>query len=323
MQIVAVDIGGTHARFALAELMPGRVVALGEPVILKTAEHASLRAAWDCFAARLDRPAPRCAAIAVAGPIDGEVLKLTNNPWVIRPAQLASSLGLERYSLINDFGAVSHAVVQLEDEHLRHLCGPDLPLPTQGVISVVGPGTGLGVAQILRRDGRDFIIESEGGHIGFAPVDPIDDAILAHLRRRYPRVSSERVISGPGFAQLYEVLAVLERVAVMPTADERALWKAAIEGSEDLAARTLERFCLSLGSFAGDIALAHGASAVVIGGGLGLRLADVLPRSGFGTRFTAKGRFERRMAQIPVKLIVHPEPGLYGAAAAYVKEHLS
>ena len=136
-------------------------------------------------------------------------------------------------------------------------------------------------------------------------------------------MSSERVISGSGLTQLYEVLAALEQRAVAPSADERALWRAAIEGREELAVAALERFCLSLGTFAGDIALAHGASAVVIGGGLGLRLADVLPRSGFGTRFTAKGRFERRMAQIPVKLIVHPEPGLYGAAAAYVQEHES
>lgn len=323
MEIVAVDIGGTHARFALAEVEAGRVVSVGEPAILKTAEHASLRAAWDSFAEALVRPVPRHAAIAVACPVDGDVLKLTNNPWVIRPAQLASSLGLDQSTLINDFGAVSHAVVQLDAEYLRHLYGPDVPLPTQGVISIVGPGTGLGVAQILRRDGRDHIIENEGGHIGFAPSDPIDDAILAHLRLRYPRVSSERVVSGPGLAQLYEALAVLEQCAVVPSADEKALWRAAIEGSEDLAVAALERFCLSLGSVAGDIALAHGACAVVIGGGLGLRLADVLPRSGFGTRFTAKGRFERRMSQIPVKLIVHPEPGLYGAAAAYVKEHLS
>lgn len=320
MEIVAVDIGGTHARFALAEVAQGRVASLGDPVILKTAEHASLRAAWDRFAGALERPVPRHAAIAVACPVDGEVLKLTNNPWVIRPAQLAENLGLDRYTLVNDFGAVSHAVIQLDAVHLRHLHGPDLPMPTQGVISIVGPGTGLGVAQVLRRDGRDHIIECEGGHIGFAPADPIDDAILAHLRLRCPRVSSERVVSGPGLAQLYEALAMLEECTVIPNADEKALWRAAIEGHEDLAVAALERFCLSLGSFAGDIALAHGASAVVIGGGLGLRLAEVLPRSGFGTRFTAKGRFARRMAQIPVKLIVHPEPGLYGAAAACAQE---
>lgn len=321
MEIVAVDVGGTHARFAIAEINEGKIAALGKAVTLKTAEHASLRAAWDSFAAAACRALPTSAGIAVACPLYGEVLTLTNNPWVIRPANLASSLGLDRYTLVNDFGAVSHAVVQLEAAHLRHLHGPDLPLPTQGVISVVGPGTGLGVAQILRRDGRNHIIECEGGHIGFAPADPIDDAILAHLRLRYPRVSSERVISGPGLAQLYEALAVLEKRAVVPGIDERTLWQAAIEGREQLEEAALERFCLSLGSFAGDIALAHGASAVVIGGGLGLRLADVLPRSGFGERFGAKGRFKALMARIPVKLIVHPEPGLYGAAAAFGEEH--
>jgi glucokinase len=153
MEIVAVDIGGTHARFALAEVAHGRVVALGDPAILTTAEHASLRVAWDSFAGTLGRPMPRDAAITVACPVQGDVLKLTNNPWVIRPAQLAASLGLDRYTLVNDFGAVSHAVVQLDAAHLRHLHGPDLPLPTQGVISIVGPGTGLGVPRCCAATG--------------------------------------------------------------------------------------------------------------------------------------------------------------------------
>lgn len=320
MQIVAADIGGTHARFALAEVEHGRVVALDEPLILKTAEHASLQAAWDCFAASLGRPMPRRAGIAVAAPVGGAVLKMTNNPWTIRPPQLATDLRLEHCTLINDFGAVSHAVAQLDTAHLRHLRGPALPLPAAGVVSVIGPGTGLGVGYVLRRDGRDHIVECEAGHIGFAPADPVDDAILAHLRQHHPRVSSERVICGSGLARLHEALAALEQRATQPTTDERVLWQEAIENRDPLAAAALERFCMSLGSFAGDMALAHGAAAVVIGGGLGLRLADVLPRSGFGARFIAKGRFEPMMTRIPVKLITHPEPGLYGAAAACAQE---
>lgn len=320
MQIVAADIGGTHARFALAEVEQGRVVALGEPLILKTAEYPNLRAAWDRFAASLGHPLPRRAGIAVAAPTGGDQLKLTNHPWTIRLPQIAADLGLDHCTLINDFGAVSHAVAQLDAAHLRHLHGPDLQLPKQGVISMVGPGTGLGVAQILRRDGRDFIIESEGGHIGFAPVDAIDDAILAQLRQRHPRVSAERVICGSGLSRIYEALAAIEQRPVRPPTDEKALWQTAIDGRDPLAAAALERFCMSLGSFAGDVVLAHGAAAVVIGGGLGLRLAEVLPRSGFGARFTAKGRFASRMTRIPVKLITHPEPGLYGAAAACALE---
>ncbi|MEO5640765.1 MAG: glucokinase, partial [Sphingomicrobium sp.] len=104
--------------------------------------------------------------------------------------------------------------------------------------------------------------------------------------------------------------------------DDKMLWATALDGADALAAAALDRFCLCLGAVAGDLALAHGANAVVIAGGLGLRLKDHLPKSGFADRFIAKGRFERRMEAIPVKLITHPQPGLYGAAAAFAKEHV-
>lgn len=315
-EIVAVDIGGTHARFALAEIDAGRVTRLGDPVTLMTADHSGLELAWGAFAARLGRALPAAAAIAVAGPVAGEVLRLTNNPWTIRPALLAARLDVDEVVLINDFGAVAHAVAQCGPEHFRHLCGPDQPLPEDGVVSIVGPGTGLGVAQLVRRDGRAMVVETEGGHLDFAPLDPIEDRILAHLRIRYGRVSIERIVSGPGLANLHEALAAVEGRAVT-TGNDRALWQAALAGTDSLAAAALDRFCLSLGSVAGDIALAQGAAAVVIAGGLGLRLADRLPRSGFAERFAAKGRFAARMAAMPVRLIVHPQPGLYGAAAAF------
>lgn len=319
-EIVAVDIGGTHARFAIAEVRQGRVATLRHETVMKAAEHASLQTAWEAFAEQLGRALPRAAAIAVACPVQGEVLKLTNNPWVIRPALIPDKLGVDAFTLVNDFGAVGHAVAQVGPEHLRHLWGPDDALPGPGVISIVGPGTGLGVAQLLRRGGRNFVIETEGGHVDFAPLDELEDAILKRLRTRYRRVSIERLVSGPGLANIYEALAVLEGRAVQ-TGDDKALWTAALEGSDSLAAAALDRFCLTLGSVAGDIALTQGASAVVIAGGLGLRLVEHLPRSGAAQRFVSKGRFEARMATIPVKLITHPQPGLCGAAAAFVQEH--
>jgi glucokinase len=319
-EIVAVDIGGTHARFALARVEDGRVVSLGEVCTLRTAEHASLDTAWEAFGAALGRPLPAAAAIAVAGPVQGEVLKLTNNPWVIRPASLPQRLRVERYNLVNDFGAVAHAVAQLGPAHFDHLCGPDRPLPEEGVISIVGPGTGLGVAQLLRRAGHYHVIETEGGHIDFAPLDSLEDKILAQLRARYRRVSVERVASGMGLSNLYEALAAIEgREAGFR--DEKALWQAAMAGEDNLAAAAFDRFCLSLGAVAGDIALAQGAQAAVIGGGLGLRLREHLPRSGFRDRFIAKGRFERRMDEMPVRIITHDQPGLFGAAAAFATEH--
>jgi glucokinase len=320
VELVAVDIGGTHARFAIADVDHGRVTSLGDATTLRTDTHASLQIAWEAFGELLGRALPRATAIAVACPIMGDVLKLTNNPWIVQPAQIGDRLGVDRVTLINDFGAVAHAVVNVESEHLRYLCGPEVPLPKQGVITILGPGTGLGVAHVLRHQDRNHVIECEGGHIDYAPLDSIEDAILARLRQRYRRVSVERIVSGRGLANIYEALAAIEGRSVQAM-DDRALWAAALSGEDELAAAALDRFCRALGSVAGDIALAQGANAVIIAGGLGQRLVDVLPRSGFASRFTAKGRFEPMMAAIPVRVITHPQPGLFGAAAAFAEEH--
>ena len=318
--IAVADVGGTHARFALAEIEGKKVVSLGEPVTLKTAEHGSFQLAWEEFGRRSGVSLPKALAIAFAGPVGGEVLKLTNNPWVIRPALIKERLDVDRYVVVNDFGAVAYAVATLADEHFRHLCGPDGPLPSEGVISIVGPGTGLGVASLLRKKDHYDVIETEGGHIDFAPLDLLEDKILTQLRRHFRRVSVERVAAGQGLWNLYEALGAIESLDLV-FHDEKQLWTAALAGTDSLAAAALDRLCLSLGAVAGDIALAQGAHGLVIAGGVGLRLADYLPRSGFRDRFIAKGRFERRMDEMPVKLITHPQPGLYGAAAAFAKEH--
>jgi glucokinase len=321
-ELVAADIGGTHARFALAHIdADGRVASLDEPVVMRCAEHASLQMAWEAFGARIGRPTPRAAAIAVAGPVVGEELKLTNNPWVIRPALVNAKLGVDAHVLVNDFEAVAYAVGACADDQFQHLCGPDRPLPDHGTISVLGPGTGLGVGLLVKNGGNDWqVLPTEGSHGDFAPVDALEDAILAHFRRRFARVSAERVISGPGLVDIYAALAALEDRPVIAM-DDRTLWTLAMSGTDSLAAAALDRFCLALGSFAGNIALAHGAGGVVIGGGLGARLADHLPASGFAGRFAAKGRFENLMRSLPVKLITHPQPGLFGAAAAFARRN--
>jgi len=320
MQIVAVDIGGTHARFAVAEVADGRVVSLGDPVTLKTAEHASLQTAWQAFGAGLGRPLPRAAAIAVASPIGDEIIKLTNNPWIIRPTLINERLDVDTYALINDFGAIGHAVAQVGDDQFQHVCGPDVPLPARGSITVCGPGTGLGVAQVLRAATGYHVIETEGGHIDFAPLDALEDSILKRLRKAYTRVSVERICAGPGIVAIYETLAEIEGRAV-PRLDDKAIWTLALDDGDSLALAALDRFCLALGAVAGDLALTHGPTAVVIAGGLGLRLKDRLVNSGFEQRFTAKGRFQSLMKSVPVKLITHPQPGLFGAAAAFAQEH--
>ncbi|QIK78288.1 glucokinase [Sphingomonas piscis] len=318
--IAVADVGGTHARFALAAIDGGKVMNLGEPVTLKTADYASFQTACEGFSSAIGQPLPKEMSMAFAGRVDGEVLKLTNNPWVIRPALMNAKLGVERNLVINDFGAIAHAVAALDGGAFTHLCGPPKPLPDNGMVTVLGPGTGLGVAQLLRHDGTYHVIETEGGHIDFAPLDKLEDRILEHLRVNFRRVSVERLVSGRGLVNIMEALAAIEGRTV-PQRDEKELWQAALEGTDSLAAAALDHFCLTLGALAGDLALAHGSTAVVIGGGLGFRLANHLPRSGFRNRFVAKGRFESFMDKVPVKLITHPQPGLYGAAAAFAKAY--
>ena len=319
-QVAVADVGGTHARFALAQIKGARVISLGQAVKLHTSDHASFQLAWEEFGRREKIDLPNELALSFAGPVGGEVLKLTNNPWVIRPSLMKERLGVERFTIVNDFGAVGYAVATLPDQDFRHVCGPERPLPSEGVTSIVGPGTGLGVAALLRKRNHYEVIETEGGHVDFAPLDNLEDQVLAHLRRNFRRVSIERLVSGRGLWNIYDALATLEGRDT-EFHDEKELWTAALGNADSLANAALDRFCLTLGAVAGDMALAQGANAVVIAGGLGLRLVDHLPRSGFSDRFIAKGRFERRMDDMPVKVITYPEPGLYGAAAAFAKEH--
>lgn len=312
-RIVVADVGGTHARFALADI-DGGTVSLGDSAIFKTAEHKDFESAWRAFE-RVAGPLPNAAGISIAGPVLGDRVSMTNGPWALQLSALRAKLGLDALTALNDFGAVAHAVARVSADQLIHVAGPDRPLPEHGTISVIGPGTGLGIAHLHRFDGGYRVQATEGGHVGFAPQDDIDDRILADLRQSHGRVVTERVHSGPGIVHTYAAL------GGSALSDDRSIWQRGIARDDELAARAVDRFCASLGTLAGDYALAHGASAVVLAGGIGLKLREILPRSEFGERFRAKPRYETMMAAIPVKLIVHPEPGLYGAAAAFASEH--
>lgn len=322
MQLVAVDIGGTHARFAIATVADDGAITMGEPETLHTVDHASFQTAWEDFRERQGGTLPRDVSMAIAGPVGGDVIRFTNNPWIIRPALVREKLDVDHYTIVNDFEAVAHAVARAREDQFIHLSGPDKPLAPTGRLSVLGPGTGLGVAHLYREpDGRYRVSATEGGHIDFAPLDQIDDAILARLRKRHTRVSVERVVAGPAISDIYQTLAAMEGKPVAEE-DDIAIWTRGQDGSDSLAAAAVDRFCMSLGSVAGDIALAQGGfGGVVIAGGLGYRIRDTLLKSGFAERFKAKGRFQELMASIPVKLIVHPQPGLFGAAAAFASEH--
>lgn len=314
-RIVAGDIGGTHARFALAEVEDGRMVSLGDPVILPTARHEGLPSAWRAYSAMIGEPLPRLAAIAIAGPLTGGPVRFLNSSWVVYPDTIKQDLSLDEVLLLNDFGAMAHAVHALDPQYFAHVCGPDVPLPAHGAISVLGPGTGLGVAVLQRTAAGPVVLETEGSHIHFAPLDEQERLVSERIAVVHGRTSIERIVSGPGLCDITR--------ALMPgeARDDAAIWNAAIAGEEPLPREALGIFLASYGAAAGDLSLAHGATSVVLTGGLTNRLLPLIAASGFHARFLDKGRYRARMEAVPVKLVTHPQPGLFGAAAAFAREH--
>jgi len=319
MEIVIADIGGTHARFAIAKLKNDKVVGLSNTSKFKTKDYATLTLAWYAYSLEIkkefSKKLPRSAAIAIAGSVDGEYINFTNNSWVINRSSLAKEIDVDDFILLNDFEAMAHAVAMLEADHFSHVCGP-VEAPIYGVKTILGPGTGLGIAHLRVSEDNYIVSETEGGHVDFAPIDSWEDKLLTNLREKHGRVSVERVLSGPGLRAIYDVLVKDgERLSM----DDKELWTLALSGKDEFSAAALDRFMMCFGSAAGDYALSHGAHHVILTGGLGARLAEHIPPSGFCARFNAKGRFKSKMEQISVQQLRYDEPGLYGAAAGYIK----
>jgi glucokinase len=313
VKIVVADIGGTHARFALAEIEPGGQPRLGAMKRYRTREHEGLASAWSAFERDCGGALPRDAALAIAAPIEGEILTFMNCDWRIERATLAADLGLDRMTLLNDFGAVAHAVSVLAPDALEPIMGPEAPLPEDGITTVLGAGTGLGVAMFLRRGAAVTIIETEASHIAFAPLDAEEEGLRDALAARYGRASVERVVCGPGLVDIYRFLGGGDWDETRPG----DLWSAAIDGGDPMAAHGLDILVRCFGAAAGDISLAHGAMGVAITGGLANRIKHLLRGAEFAERFLAKGRYRDRMSRIPVKLVTTEEPGLLGAAVAF------
>ena len=325
MKMVVGDIGGTHARFAFAELVQGERPRIGPMKRYRTRDHPGLGSAWEKFAREASEPLPRAAALAIAAPIEGELLRFMNSDWRIPRHGLAAELGLDRLTLLNDFGAVAHAVSVMQSRELEPIIGPP-GLPAEGVTSVIGPGTGLGVSILSRRPSKGSgqaqavtVIETEAAHIAFAPLDPEEEALADSLVARYGRASVERVVSGPGLVDIYRHLGGGGDWDLSRPGD---LWNAAIDGSDAVAAHALDILVRCFGAAAGDISLAHGAMGVAITGALANRIALLLRSPAFASRFTAKGRYQERMHRVAVMLCTFSEPGLLGAAVAFEREHL-
>ena len=308
------DIGGTNARFALAEATSGRP-RLSSFRSLQCADYPSLEAAIAAyFAGQPSEPRPAVAVIAVAGPVVDGALNFTNLGWRVSETELVRALGFRSATLINDYAALALAAPALDDEDVHHI-GPKFAGRPDSTIAMIGAGTGFG-ASALVRDGRaEAVLTTEGGHIAYAPTDALEAEIWRILSLRYGRVSVERVLSGPGLLNLYGAMLELEgRKPDYDTPD--AVSRLADEG-DPLALRTVQLFCEIMGSVAGDFALAYGAQGgLCIAGGVAPRLLGHLEKSDFRGRFEAKGRFESYLRAIPTMVVTQPYAALLGAGRA-------
>lgn len=323
-QALIADIGGTNARFALTELdaPAGTTPEILAPRSLENARFASLQHAAEAYLAEVGaRPAQ--AAIAVASPVGGDAIRLTNRAWSFSRAELRAALGLERLEIINDFGAVAWAVPALGAADLTTLHGaPAGTAELRGPVTLIGPGTGLGVGLLVGDSARGWQpVETEGGHVTFAPIGEEEHAIAAWVNARHGRTSTERVLSGTGLSYIDAALRALagEGDAAPAKAvlrEPAVIVEAALDGHDVAARRALARFCAILGSVAGDAALIHGARTVMIAGGIVPRFLPFLRASAFRERFLAKGRFAAYLEHASIHAITHPGPGLLGAALA-------
>lgn len=298
------DIGGTQARFALAE-----GGTFGAVVAQRVAEHATPLAALRAALAVLG-PAGS-AILAIAGPIEGDHARLTNGAWEFDAPALARALGLASLRLVNDLEAMAWALPALTPADIEtwQEGAPSQGAPTVGApLAIIAPGTGLGVAGFIPGHGA---LPTEAGHAGFAPRDATEAALLAWLQARQGAVCAEDFLSGIGLVTLHDGLAEL-RGAALPPRDGPEISAAAQAGCP-VAREALAVFWRGLAGFCGDVALMLGArGGVYLAGGVAQAPLD---RAGFLERFQDRPRMRAYLARVPVRRIIHPQPGLLGLAA--------
>ncbi len=308
------DVGGTNARFAWQAAAGAPIEA---QITLPCAEHESLEAAIRSYLDRIDLPRPCRCAIAIANPVHGDRIQMTNHHWSFSISALQRSLGLERLRVLNDFTALALALPGLAPEQLVQVGGGQAIAGT--AIGLLGPGTGLGVSGLLP-DGRGgwLPLQGEGGHVSLAPTTLREQAVVEFLTQRHGHASAERAISGMGLVDIHRALCLADGEPPPEGWSAAEVSSAALSGQDPRSEEALEMMCALLGSVAGNLALTLGAKGgVYIGGGIVPRLGDWFARSPFRRRFEAKGRFQPYLAEIPVWVInASQSPALAGAAVA-------
>jgi glucokinase len=300
------DIGGTTARFAV---LAGD--SLGPIDHLPVSGYRSMIEAIEGYlGGRQDRNRIDAAVLGVAGPVENGRCVIINSQWVIDAAELRTAFGFKSISVINDFEAIAYALPYLSEHDVRPLAGGKPSLGES--MAVIGPGTGLGMAGVIRRAGGTTIVPTEGGHASLPGTTTREDAVIAHLRGKFGHASAERALSGPGLENLHSAIAAIDGIAVSSrTAAE--IIRQALDRSCPVSVAAVDMFCAMLGTVAGDLALMFRArGGVYIAGGIVPRFVDLLARSEFHARFVAKGRFQPDLERVPTAVIVNPDAAFLG-----------
>lgn len=304
------DIGGTNARFALVLSANGEAIALES---IRTADFSNIDIAIRGAILPACPVPPRTAILAIAGPISGDEIELTNCPWVVRPKVMMPMLGLAEIVIINDFEAQALAVASLGPEHLEQIGGGSVEPGASRV--VLGPGTGLGVAGLINISGIWYPVPGEGGHMDMGPRTQRDYEIFPHIETIGGRVSGEQILCGRGLVNLYRALCAADGVDPILT-QPHEITAAASDGGNVQARETLDLFSAYLGRVAGDLALVFMArGGVYLSGGIAQKIIPVLKNGSLRADFENKEPHAQFMREIPVFVITHPLAAVAGLSA--------
>ncbi|EKS68360.1 bifunctional glucokinase/RpiR family transcriptional regulator [Burkholderia sp. SJ98] len=310
------DIGGTNARFAL-ETATGEI---GQIRVYPGADYPGIAEVMQQYLKDTKVGRVNHAAIAIANPVDGDHVKMTNHDWSFSIEATRRALGFDTLLVVNDFTALAMALPGLTDAQREQVGGGSRR--QNSVIGLLGPGTGLGVSGLIPADDRWIALGSEGGHATFSPFDENEDLVTRYARRKFPHVSFERVCAGQGLELIYRAFAERDNVTVADTFTAADVTTRALQG-EPLALETVNCFCAILGTFAGNIAVTLGAlGGIYIGGGIVLKLGELFHKSPFRERFESKGRFQQYLSGIPTYIITAEYPAFLGVSAI-LSEQLS
>lgn len=309
------DIGATYARFCV-ETVEGR---FEQVLVLRCSDHAGFTDVVRAYLDTLPGRRPRHAAVAIANPIDGDWVQMTNRDWAFSIRQAQTDLQLSTLLVVNNFTALAMSLPRVGAEGRRQVGGGEPQ--ANGVIGLLGPGTGLGVSGLVPTGPDRWVtLATEGGHASFSPSDERELQVLRYAWRHYSHVSAERLVSGPGLELIAQALADGSRQDLpLPAAE---VVRRALSGEDALCVQALDCFCGMLGTMASDVALTLGATGgIYVGGGIVPRLGEFFTTSSFRPRFEAKGRFTGYVSRIPTYVLTAENPAFHGVSLL-LGEHL-